>query len=70
MVVGLILSAKISLGEWSAFVSGRARFAQSHERRFKRWLYNERIEALALYTPLVQNALLDWGERKVYRARH
>jgi hypothetical protein len=68
MVVGLILSAKISLGEWSAFVSGRARFAQSHERRFKRWLYNERIEALALYTPLVQNALLDWGERKVYVA--
>ena len=68
MVVGLILSGKISLGEWSAFVSGRARFAQSHERRFKRWLYNERIEAMALYTPLIYNALCDWGERKVYVA--
>ncbi|MEN8129386.1 MAG: transposase [Pseudomonadota bacterium] len=68
MVVGLILSAKISLGEWTAFVSGRARFAQSHERRFKRWLYNERIEALALYTPVIQNALLDWDEPKIYVA--
>ncbi|MCP4288021.1 MAG: hypothetical protein GY792_26885, partial [Gammaproteobacteria bacterium] len=68
MVVGLILSAKISLGEWTPFVSGRARYAQSHERRFKRWLYNERIEALALYTPVIQNALLDWDEPKLYVA--
>jgi hypothetical protein len=31
-------------------------------------LYNERIEALALYTPLIQNALLDWDQHKVYVA--
>jgi hypothetical protein len=68
MIVGLILSGKISLSEWSDFVLGRARYAQSRERRFKRWLYNERIEALALYTPLIQNALLDWDEHKVYVA--
>ena len=60
MVVGLIESAKINLSEWTPFVVGRARFAQSRERRFKRWLYNERIEALALYRPLIQNALQDW----------
>ncbi len=47
---------------------GRARYAQSHERRFKRWLYNERIEAVALYTPLIQNALQDWGPHKLYVA--
>ena len=68
MVVGLIESAKINLSEWTPFVVGRARFAQSRERRFKRWLYNERIEALALYTPLIQNALQDWGAPKLYLA--
>jgi hypothetical protein len=68
MIVGMILSGKISLSEWGDFVVGRARYAQSRERRFKRWLYNERIEALPLYTPLIQNALLDWGERKMYVA--
>ena len=68
MVVGLLLSAQISLAEWTSFVTGRARYAQSRERRFRRWLDNDRIEALALYTPLIQNALLDWGESKVYVA--
>ncbi len=68
MVVGLIMSAKINLSEWVPFVGGRARFAQSRERRMKRWLYNKRIEALALYTPLIQTALQDWGEQKVYVA--
>ena len=68
MVVGLIMSAKINLSEWAPFVGGRARFAQSRERRMKRWLYNKRIEALALYTPLIQTALQDWGEQKVYVA--
>jgi hypothetical protein len=68
MVVGLIMSTKINLSEWAPFVGGRARFAQSRERRMKRWLYNKRIEALALYTPLIQTALQDWGEQKVYVA--
>ena len=68
MVVGLLMSAKINLSEWAPFVGGRARFAQSRERRMKRWLYNKRIEALALYTPLIQTALQDWGEQKVYVA--
>jgi hypothetical protein len=61
MVVALIQSAKINLSEWTCYIVGRARYAQSHERRFKRWLYNDRIEALALYTPLIQCALQDWG---------
>jgi hypothetical protein len=64
MIVGLILSGKNSWSQWSDFVGGRARYAQSRERRIKRWLYNDRIEVLALYTPLIQNALLDWGERR------
>jgi hypothetical protein len=68
MIVGLILSGKISLSEWSDFVGGRVRYAQSRERGIKRWLYNDRIEALALYTPLMRHALLDWGERRVYVA--
>jgi hypothetical protein len=40
MVVALIQSAKINLSEWTCYVVGRARYAQSHERHFKRWLSN------------------------------
>jgi hypothetical protein len=43
MVVGLILSSKISLTDWLDYTSNRAMFAQSVQRRFSRWLNNSRI---------------------------
>jgi hypothetical protein len=61
MTAGLIQSGKISLTAWAAYVHSRAVFAQSTVRRFARWLENERINVHALYGPLMQQALAEWG---------
>lgn len=42
--------------------------AQSVQRRFQRWLENERIEVNSLYGPLLQNALSEWGMTTLYLA--
>jgi len=68
MVVGLIHSGCVSLTAWVPFVSGRARYAQSTQRRFARWLHNKRIEVHTLYAPLIQTALAEWGNHTLYLA--
>lgn len=57
MIVGLIQSATVSLTAWVPYVRGRARLAQSPQRRFARWLNNPRIEVHSFYAPLIQKAL-------------
>ena len=44
LVVGLILSSSSSLTQWIPYTLGRALQAQSVQRRFARWLYNDRLE--------------------------
>lgn len=44
MVVGLIQAECVKLPAWVPFVQGRAQYAQSTQRRFRRWLGNRRIE--------------------------
>ena len=68
MINGLILSGKISLGDWTVYVEGRAQYAQSIIRRFRRFLDNDRIEVHALYAPLVSQALQGWNRKTVYIA--
>ena len=68
MVLGLISSKTISLTAWASFVNGRARYAQSTVRRFRRWLDNERIEVHQLYGVIIQEALSQWGETVLYLA--
>lgn len=68
MVVGLIETGEISLPAWVPFVRGRAQYAQSTQRRFRRWLDNRRIEVAPLYGPLIQRALQGWGKHTVYLA--
>lgn len=68
MMVGLIESGLISLTAWAPTVVGRARYAQSTVRRFRRWLDNERIEVGSLYGPLIQQALSQWGKDRLYLA--
>jgi Transposase DDE domain len=68
MVVGLIQAEGVKLTAWVPFVQGRARYAQSTQRRFRRWLANRRIEVAPLYGPLIQQALPDWGTHTVYLA--
>jgi len=68
MVVGLIHSGCVSLTAWVPFVSRRARYAQSTQRRFARGLANKRVEVHTLYAPLIQTALAEWGSHTLYLA--
>lgn len=68
MVIGIMLASTISVTSWRPYVQGRARQAQSVQRRFGRWLSNRRLDARALYTPLIQEALRAWGCQPLYLA--
>jgi len=68
MMVGLIHSGSISLCAWAPFVVSRARYSQSTVRRFRRWLDNDKIEVHTLYGPLLQQALIGWGDKTLYVA--
>src|SRR5215471_7394463 len=68
MVVGLIQAEWVKLTAWVPFVRGRARYAQSTQRRFRRWLANRRIEVAPLYGPLIEQALQEWGRHTLYLA--
>jgi Transposase DDE domain len=68
MIVGLVQSGRISLTAWVPYVHSRAVYAQSSVRRFARWLENDRIDVHALYGPLVQQALAEWGTQVLYLA--
>jgi Transposase DDE domain len=68
MVVGLMQAGTISLTAWAPYVHSRAAYAQSTVRRFARWLENERIDVHALYGPLIQQALAEWGTHVLYLA--
>ena len=60
MVIGLVCSECINLSKWRVYVRTRAVFAQSHQRRFSRWLHNPRINVHKLYSALIQVALSRW----------
>jgi hypothetical protein len=68
MVTGLLLSRCIALSRWVPYVEGRARFAQSTERRFQRWLDNPRIEVWPLYAVLIGKALAECPDRRLHVA--
>lgn len=65
MVIGLICSECISLTKWGVYVQSRAKFAQSHQRRFSRWLNNSRIHVQRAYSPLITAALAPWGVSEI-----
>jgi len=68
MTVGLMQSGTISLTAWAPYVHSRAVYAQSSVRRFARWLEHDRIDVHALYGPLIQQALAEWGHHVLYLA--
>ena len=68
MIGGLIQSGKLGLTAWAPYVHSRAMYAQSTVRRFTRWLENTRIDVHALYGPLLQQALAEWGNHRLYLA--
>lgn len=65
MVIGLIMSECINLTKWRIYIRTRAVFAQSHQRRFSRWLHNPRINVQKLYSALIAQALAAWGETRI-----
>jgi len=46
----------------------RAVYAQSTQRRFSRWLHNNRIQAYRVYAPLIRAVLFDWQDPVLYVA--
>ncbi len=68
MMVGLMCAKTVSLGAWAPYVVGRAQYAQSLVRRFRRWLDNNRIKVQPLYGPLIEQALVSWMGKRVYVA--
>lgn len=65
MVIGLVCSECINLPKWTIYIRTRAVLAQSHQRRFSRWLHNPRINVQKLYSSLIAQALATWGHSKI-----
>ena len=68
MIIGLIESGKISLSEWECYIPSRATKAQSFERRWQRFVSNQRIRVRSLYVPLVLGAIKNWHTQRIYLA--
>lgn len=68
MVTGLLLSQCPSLPAWVPHVHSRATFAQSTERRYRRWLDCPAIDSGHIYGPLITHALRDWGQHTLVLA--
>lgn len=68
MIIGLIHSGKISLSQWECYIPSRARKAQSFERRWQRFVGNQRIRVRNLSVPLVLGAIKNWHSQRLYLA--
>lgn len=68
MVSALICSGQLSLPAWEPYVPSRAVQAQSVERRWRRFLDNQRVRVSRLYVPLVMAALSRWSDQRLYLA--
>lgn len=66
-LVGLLLSHHVSLNRWCQHRPGQAK-AESKVRQFSRWLHNPKIEAAAIYRPLIHTALQDYVSEKMVLA--
>jgi len=68
MVVGLIRSGQVSLTAWIDYVQSSAVYAQSTQRRFSRWLCNERVQEHSMYEGLIRYALSGWTQKRLVLA--
>ena len=65
-IVGLCMTKTANFNKWGEVVISRAVYADSHTRRFSRWLENEFVDPIAFYAPLLQQALADWPQDQRY----
>lgn len=66
MMLGIIQSQNVHLNGFGVYTVSRAKFAQSHQRRFRRWLSNRRIDVSAAHQALMKQALSAWGKERLY----
>ena len=66
MVSALIHTGEVNLTRWLPHLPCRGQYAQSKQRRVRRWLNNARINIHRLYQPLIRAALRDWQEECIY----
>jgi hypothetical protein len=66
MIIGMIQSQNVHLNGFGVYVQSRATYAQSHQRRFRRWLSNRRIDVTAAHHALVRHTLSQWGSERIY----
>lgn len=66
MVAALIQTGEVNLTRWIAYIPCRGHYAQSKQRRVRRWLGNSRINVHRLYKPIIQAVLADWREKTLY----
>lgn len=66
MIIGMIESQNVHLNGFGVYVISCAQIAQSHQRRFRRWLSNRRINGVAAHHALVRLALSRWQQERLY----
>jgi hypothetical protein len=66
MIIGMIESQNVHLNGFGVYVTSRAQIAQSHQRRFRRWLSNRRIDVVSAHHALVRQALSEWTGERLY----
>ena len=65
-MIGMIQSQNVHLNGFGVYVVSRANVAQSHQRRFRRWLSNRGIERIAAHHALIKQALSTWSKERLY----
>ncbi|MCM1981250.1 hypothetical protein [Lyngbya confervoides] len=66
MVAALIQTGEVSLTKWAKYMPSRGQYAQSRQRRIRRWLGNPRVNVHRLYKPIIQAALANWEDECLY----
>jgi len=66
MVAALIQTGEVSLTKWAKYIPCNGQYAQSRQRRIRRWLGNSRINVHRLYKPIIREALAEWQEPQLY----
>lgn len=66
MLIALIKVGGVNLTQWIPYLPCRGKYAQSQQRRLQRWLHNSRINVHRLYQPLIESALSEWKEERMY----
>ena len=65
-MIGITLNQNVHLNSFRVYIHSRAQLAQSHQRRFCRFLDNRRIDIATVHQILTTQALSQWGKKRLY----